>query len=175
MLIIVYPQKKNANHSGCKLSHWSTVGLGSSQTGRASRWGSKLGHGRAMEKNRRDRGKKALDAAFHGQGQQQSLSSVSVCGKGIRIRSDFFVFFFNLSSSPDDGKLHIRIAACRLHCALCSTPRAGHGDRSSFWRKGTAQQTKWILCAGTSELVVAWGSALPGCSGLWACEPCAES
>jgi len=88
------PAKKNANHSGCKLSHWSTVGLGSSQTGRASRWGSKLGHGRAMEKNRRDRGKKALDAAFHGQGLQQSLSSVSVCGKGIRIRSDFLCVFF---------------------------------------------------------------------------------
>jgi hypothetical protein len=45
---------------------------------------------------------------------------VCVCGKGIRIRSDFFK---NLSS-PDDGKLHIRIAACRLHCVLCSTPRA---------------------------------------------------
>ena len=84
-----------ANHSGCKLSHWSTVGVGSFHTGRASQWGSKLGHGRAMEKNRRDRGKKALDAAFHGQGQQQSLSSAqSVCVEKASGFDQIFLCFF---------------------------------------------------------------------------------
>jgi len=54
------------------------------------------------EQERRAR-KKALDAAFHGQGQQP------VC-----------------VGRKDDGKLHIRIAACRLHGVLCSTPPHDH-------------------------------------------------
>ena len=80
-----------------------------------------------------------------GRGVSRAGAAASVCGE----KGRWQIAHTHRSLSP-------------ARCAVLHPtprPRASHGDRA-FGGRGTAQQTKWKMCAGTSKLVISWGLVL---------------